>query len=153
MMRFAGLLIAGLLVSACESAPPEQRLQATADQLQDTTTDLDEVTREIERLELELEKRRKQRRTLAARQLTLEERLAARATDVALFRAVQKTLLEHDELQNTAVQVSVDDRRVSLRGIVYTAEQRDAAIEATRSTPGIADVRSLLDIQKEEQEQ
>lgn len=81
---------------------------------------------------------------MAAKLDTLEERLAARATDVAVFRAVQTALLQEPALADTAIKVHVEHGKVSLHGVVPSEEQRERAIVISRATPGVGSVISRL---------
>lgn len=134
--RSIGVVLVGLLVLGCTPDAPEERLQDAGDRLDDAASRLAALNDEIAELESALDSKRSERRKLRARKQTLEERVAARATDVALFRAVQSALLEHDELSESAVSVDVDDGSVTLRGVVASAEERNAAVAAARDVPG-----------------
>jgi len=71
-------------------------------------------------------------------------RLEQQATDVALFRAVQESLLGNDRLRSSNVVAHVRDGVVTLYGTVPDAQRRDRAVEVARSTPGVSSVESQI---------
>ncbi|NND37094.1 MAG: BON domain-containing protein [Gammaproteobacteria bacterium] len=151
MIRPTAMLLplAATLLVACGTDRPEERLESAADNLAATTLDIDGVNAEIERIEGSLESLQKERKRLRAEQRTLEQRVEARATDVAIFRFVQRELLELDPLRNTAIAVTVEDQRVTLWGTVERADQVDSAVAAAKRAPGVAAVTSHLLIDDE----
>jgi osmotically-inducible protein OsmY len=133
-----------LALTGCSKASPEERLKAVGDDLSDTTTELAGLNAQIDKTETALEQLRDKRRDLRDRVRTLEQRLEVRATDVALFRAVQSALLEDETLRESAIGVSVDEGRVTLTGIVLSTLEARRALNLARQTAGVDDVTSKL---------
>ena len=79
-----------------------------------------------------------------------EQQLASLAppppSDDEVFRRVQKRLLEAPALADVAIAAEVSSRKVTLRGSVPEAAIRDAAIEIARSTDGVAEVHSEIQV-------
>jgi outer membrane murein-binding lipoprotein Lpp len=143
MIAVALAVSTGLLVG-CEDEPaPEERLAETREALA-------EVRREVATLESKVERKREAVRraedALAQARQELEQaendlarvrgRLDQRATRVALFRAVQKALLESESLEDYAIRVEVADGRVTLRGEVDREAQRERALALARKVIG-----------------
>ena len=72
--------------------------------------------------------------------------VAEKATNSALFRAVQRRLLEDEELDGLAIAAEVDGGVVVLRGRVSTPGQRDRAVEVAGATPGVQRVDTKIDV-------
>ena len=68
------------------------------------------------------------------------------ATDAVLFRAVQKRLLEDDDLSDVAIAARVSNGVVTLSGSVPSAKLRDQAVEIARTTPGVGSVESRIEV-------
>ena len=82
--------------------------------------------------------------------MTLEERVAARATDVAVFRSVQAGLLAAEELSETAISVDADSGVVRLSGLVSSVAEEAAAVQIARAVPGVESVRSHIEVEAPE---
>lgn len=141
---FATLLFAALILAGCDKPPPEEQLSAAGQALGDATSELADLNTRIEQTESSLDELREERRTQRDKVRTLEQRLEARATDVAIFRAVQSALLSDERLQEVAVAVDVEDRVVALSGIVRTQEQARRAVELSDQVAGVASVSSRI---------
>lgn len=133
-------------LSACQAEPPEDRLIAAGEAVSDTSERIDDLEAQIEAHEDTLDRLRTERRKANAQLQNLEERLAARATDVAIFRAVQSALLEDATLNESAISVRVEDGKVTLRGIVAGAAQRDKALELALNIAGVDSVVSRIQV-------
>ena len=138
------LLFAASLLAGCDQPPPEAQLSAAGEALGEATTELADLDSRIERTETMLDELRSERRKQRARVRTLEERLEARATDMAIFRAVQTALLGDEQLQDVAIAVDVEDKVVSLNGVVRTENQARRAVELSKRVAGIARVASRI---------
>lgn len=136
--------VAMLATAGCTKNAPDERLLETAENVDDVTAEIQYLDQQIADLEDELDRLREERWRMAAKLDTLEERLAARATDVAVFRAVQTALLQEPALADTAIKVHVEHGKVSLHGVVPSEEQRERAIVISRATPGVGSVISRL---------
>jgi osmotically-inducible protein OsmY len=149
----AVVLLASTLATlfACGSETPEARLGDAGEKVEEAEETLESLDQRIDEHERALDELRDRRRKMKDRLRTLEERLAARATDVALFRAVQSALLDEPGLKETAINVLVEDKRVTLVGAVPSADQRDRALAIARAAPGVGEVASRLRIHDPEQ--
>ena len=136
-----------LALIGCQPQTPEARLTAVGDALEASEESLENIEQSIAAHEDALADLTKQRRQLRNRVMTLEERLEARATDVALFRSVQARLLEAEELSQTAITVDAEDGVVRLSGLVSSAAEEVAAVKIARAVPGVDSVRSRIDIE------
>jgi len=160
--RCLGLLVCvgllpwvGLLV-ACGEGTPEARLSAAGETLTEARDDAQEARSSLEaakaRLtsaESELYEARKAVRRAEKQVLSAEALVDRRASDVALFRRIQSQLLEAESLRQHAVTVQVDNQKVTLDGVVTSEAARQAALEISRSTPGVAEVRNRLDVESD----
>lgn len=149
----AVVLLASTLATlfACDGKTPEARLGDAGDKVEQAEETLDSLETRIDEHERALDELRDRRRKMKDRLQTLEERLAARATDVALFRAVQSALLEEPGLKETAINVLVEDKAVTLVGAVPSADQRDRALSIAREVPGVEEIESRLRIDDPQQ--
>lgn len=75
-----------------------------------------------------------------------ESRIDLTATDAALFRAVQKRLLDDRDLRDVAIDADVERGVATLRGSVPDPEMRDRALEVAESVPGIAGVENQISV-------
>lgn len=143
------LLLAVLLLAlfGCQPPTPEDRLEAAGDALEQSEESLASVEQRITEHEDALAELKKQRRKLQNRVMTLEERVAKRATDVALFRSVQTGLLEAPELSRTAISVDAEAGVVKLSGLVSSDAEEAAAVAIARAVPGVESVRSRIDVE------
>lgn len=147
LCRNSLLIMLLAVMCGCGDSPPESRLKAVGEDLERSTSELEELDARVETAENELENLREQRRELRGEVLTLEERLEARATDVALFRAVQSALLNEEMLQESAVAVGVEDGEVTLSGIVRSEDELQRAVNIAREVAGVDRVRSTIRVE------
>jgi len=151
------LLAALALLIACGASPPEERLEQAGEQLavaRDAASEardtLAEVRGEVDQAEAELRDARKRLRHAERQALTAQARVERQATDVALFRSVQSALLEADGLAEDAIRVRVDSGRLTLEGTIDDEESRKRAMEIARGTPGVVEVRDLMELETDE---
>lgn len=149
LCRNSLLIMLLAVLCGCGDSPPESRLKAVGEDLERSTSELEELDARVATAENELENLREQRRELKGEVLTLEERLEARATDVALFRAVQSALLNEEMLQESAVAVGVEDGAVTLSGIVRSEDELQRAVNIAREVAGVDRVRSTIRVEAE----
>jgi len=140
----AAVFVAALMMSGCGKPAPETELAAAGEALGEATTELSDLNTRIEQTEVLLDELRAERRKQRDTVRTLEQRLEARATDVAIFRAVQTTLLNDEQLQEVAITVDVDDKVVTLGGVVRTKEEAGRAVNLSKQVAGVARVASRI---------
>lgn len=128
------------------SEPPEQRLEEAGEALSNARESLSEARERRDAAQQELAEARKALRRAERAVLSAAERVERRATDVALFRAVQAALLEDPALRQEAISARVDDARVTVEGEVSDAALRERALEVARSQPGVAGVRDEIEV-------
>jgi osmotically-inducible protein OsmY len=75
-----------------------------------------------------------------------ESRIGGKATDAALFRSVQRRLLDDRELEDLAVAVQVTQGVVALQGTVPDENKRARAEEVARATPGAITVDNRIEV-------
>lgn len=136
----ATVLVTALVLAGCGKPAPETQLVAAGEALGEATTELSDLDTRIEQTEILLDDLRAERRKQRDTVRTLEQRLEARATDVAIFRAVQTTLLNDEELQEVAITVDVEDKAVTLGGVVRTKEEAARAVSLSKQVAGVAGV-------------
>jgi osmotically-inducible protein OsmY len=136
-----------LALAACGGNEAEEELEEASRGLAKAREAVGEARREVE--ERQAEVKAAQEELAAAReglreaqeQLSgFEAKVDLSATDVVLFRSVQKRLLDDGALEDVAIAARVDKGAVSLSGTVPDAELRDRAVEIVRSTPGVTSV-------------
>jgi osmotically-inducible protein OsmY len=98
-----------------------------------------EATREHEQATRRLEQARKRLRDL-------RREIAREVTDVALFRHIQKSLLEEKSLSDVAIAVQVEEHVVTLSGRVPDAELERTALRLAERTPGVLEVRDRIEV-------
>jgi osmotically-inducible protein OsmY len=159
--------LACLALAGCQPDSPDDRLLETADEVQDVREEIGEAGEQVaeasdelaaseqavEAAEIELQKSRERLQTLQRQHTEERELLRRMANDVALFRLIQKQLLEEPQLADTAVSVSADNGVVSLRGALNSEQDVALAIGIASQAPGVKSVRNLLDVEQGNQEQ
>jgi len=164
--RLAVVAILLLAIVGCDESEPEEKLEEAAEQLHDAREarneqqeqiseihdELNDKQAEIREAEKELAQAREQLTEAQQRLQEARQRLDSRATDVALFRRIQSSLLNDEELTQAAVSVSVEDRVVTLNGTVTGDGELERAIEIASSAPGVARVKSEIDVRQEQTE-
>ncbi len=142
-------LVASSLLGCGPDQPPEARLEGAGEALEDARGRLEEARERHVVAQQGLREARKQLRQAERAVLSAEQRLSRRATEVALFRAVQKALLEDPALRQEAISARVDGSRVTLEGEVSEAELQARALEVARGTPGVEQVTDDLEVADE----
>jgi hypothetical protein len=148
------LLGAGLAdAAACGDELPEERLSEAESAVRDAREAvrkaeeaLEEERRELAGCRADLEEAREQLARAEQRQERAERRRADRATDVAIFRTLQKRLLEDEALDSVAIRAEVQDGVVTLHGAVPEADLRERALELGRSIPGAERVVDRIEV-------
>jgi len=157
-LRFASLLVlAGLCLSlaACGESR-EEKLRRASEALQSARQEVhklrDEVKGKEEKqiaAEQELMAARKSLTEAESRLADAESKVDLKATDEAIFRAVQKRLLEDKKLRDTAISATVDHGAVTLHGRVSDEALVKYALGLARETPGVASVESEIQVAEE----
>jgi osmotically-inducible protein OsmY len=160
------ILVASLAGWGCgEAESPEGKLKRAAERAEEVREQRAEKQNEVTELRKELARQREvlkkteaeletAREELASTQEKLQKaqaRVDAYATDSALFRRIQKQLLE--ELDQSAIDVEVTDQVVTLQGKVATEDDREKAIEIARSAAGVEDVVDKTELATREEQQ
>ena len=73
-----------------------------------------------------------------------ESHVGLKATDAALFRSVQRRLLDDEGLEDLAIAVQVEKGVVTLQGTVSDEEDRAHAEEVARETPGVVTIENQI---------
>lgn len=141
------LVAAALLGCGAETPAPEQRLAeareslvAARDDVGRLETRVEKKREAVERAERALSKARQELQKAESELARARARIDERATNVALFRAVQSALLESEALEDYAIRVEVDGDGVILHGVVDEPAQRRAAVETARAITGVDSV-------------
>ncbi|NNL64902.1 MAG: BON domain-containing protein [Myxococcales bacterium] len=143
---------AALGLAACGGdEAPEERLADAEQAVQEAVRETKLAHHDVERLRARVDTRESElaqaERELARAQaelLAATERAEERVGDVALFRTLQREMLEDERLETAAVRVSVEGRRVTLQGEVDSKAQAERALEIARSGFGVAGVTNEL---------
>lgn len=145
----AALAVAGLL--SCGGETPEDRLEEALVAVREAEVRIEDGEERLAAERAELQACRQdladaQRELNRARKTHSEakDRLEQRATEVALFRAVQAALLEADVLESVAVRVEVSDGQIVLHGEVPSTQLREKAAAIARATPGVTKIESRI---------
>jgi osmotically-inducible protein OsmY len=146
-------------LGACEPQEPEDKLKEAASEVekaqdelaearedvQSASDDLESLRSELNQAEAEVAEARKKLRRRQSELAGERQALDDVASDTAVFRLLQKRLLEEDSLESAAVGADVVDGRVTLRGEVESAEQKMTAGRIAEQTPGVREVVNLID--------
>jgi osmotically-inducible protein OsmY len=136
----------GVAIGCGPGEPPEQRLETAGETLEGARDDLEEARARRDAALRELSQARKALRRAESAVLSARERVERRATDVALFRAVQAALLEEPSLAEAAIAARVEGSEVTLEGEVAKTSLRERALEIARGTAGVAEVHDELEV-------
>lgn len=149
----AATLALALWLPACGDSDPEARLEAAGEALSEARAEVQEARESVEQrkaavtsAEEELAEARERLKGAEAQLAEVEQRVDLRATDAAVFRAVQQRLLEDESLEEVAIAARVERGVVTLLGQVPEAEQRERAGEIARGTPGVVAVENRIDV-------
>lgn len=150
------LLALGLVLAAgCGGDDREARLQVATQAVTEARERVEEARQAVadkeaavEQAEAELFEAREELREAKLSLGEAEAQVDLHATDALLFRAVQKRLLEDRRLENVGVAARVRQGVVTLSGRVPDASLRDRALDVARTTPGVSEVRSEIEVEK-----
>jgi osmotically-inducible protein OsmY len=150
--RLPALLFAAALGGACGGGDEEefrlaaQALTAARESVAQEQRAVEERRARLEVAQAELAAAERQLREAEERLREAESRVDLKATDAALFRAVQKRLLEDERLRHVAIDADVRRGVVELRGSVPDERTAAAAEEVARDVPGVTRVESRLNV-------
>lgn len=143
-----------LILSACGESGVERELSEATEELAKAQEAVDAARSTVEErqakvaaAEAELTKAERALRESEKLLAQIERRVDRSATDTAVFRSIQKRLLEDDDLENVAIAARVDGGVVSLSGSVPNAKLRNRAVEIARDTPGVRSVEVLIQVE------
>lgn len=131
-------------------AEASQALQAAHQEVEVASRQVEERRAELERVETAVAEAERELQQARGRLREAESRVDIKATDAALFRAVQKRLLEAKELREVAIDADVKKGVVTLRGRVPDREIARRAVEIARSVPGVVRVESRISVSDEQ---
>jgi osmotically-inducible protein OsmY len=117
--------------------------------VQETQENLNEKQEALDQAKSEVEAARQELGEAQSRLVEAESKVDFRVTDALLFRAIQRRLLEADELADLAIRAEVVRGNVTLHGSVSQPEARDTAIEIAKGVPGVATVDSRIEVRGE----
>ena len=150
---FLAAIATGALLLGCGGSDPEvdlERASKAADETRSAveiaTENVTEREAEVKQAKAELEEARAALRKVEQELAEREAKVDSSATDEVLFRAVQKRLLEDDDLESVAIAAHVNNGLVTLTGNVPDAELRDRAVSVARETPGVQRVQSQIQV-------
>jgi osmotically-inducible protein OsmY len=142
-----------LVALACGGSDPEVDLEQASQAVEEARAEVETARETVQARESEVTQAQERLAEARAALREAEGELAQReavvdrsATDAVLFRAVQKRLLEDEDLSEVAIAARVAKGVVTLSGSVPDAKLRDRAVEVARTTPGVASVESLISV-------
>lgn len=157
-MSFAKTSAIGLVscvwILACGGDDPLAELEAAHEAVAEARLEVEEAEQEVEERRAAVQAAERELAEAEGELEAARDRLAAKesqvdltASDAALFRTIQKRLLEDDELEDVAISARIDRGIAFLYGRVPSAELRDHAVEIAESTPGISSVESRIELE------
>ena len=146
-------LATALVALACGGSDPEVDLEQASQAVEEARVQVEQARETVEMRESEVKEAEDQLAEARSVLREAESEFAQReavvnrsATDAVLFRAVQKRLLEDDDLSKVAIAARVSKGVVTLSGSVPNAKLRDQAVEIARATPGVGSVESRIEV-------
>lgn len=135
-----------VLEQAGEAADASRGEVAKAtEELRDKSQAVARAGADLARARAEREEAARKLREAQARLRQDERAVSENATDLALFRLVQRRLLEDDRLKDAAISVYVVEGVVTLQGDIPDEETRYHALELVRKVPGVTHVDSRME--------
>jgi osmotically-inducible protein OsmY len=120
-------------------AAKREAVQEARDEVETRQQVVDEAQKQLEAAESELRMREQALREA-------ESDVGLKATDPALFRSVQRRLLDDEELDELAIAVQVTKGVVTLQGTVPDEKDRARAEEVARTTPGVVTIENRIQL-------
>jgi osmotically-inducible protein OsmY len=147
------LSILALAAAGCGEDSQEQALEEATAAVAGAREALQEARQEVEALQQAADEARKEldaaKSELRIREEALREaesHVGLKATDAALFRSVQRRLLDDEELENLAVRAEAAKGVITLQGTVPDQENRARAEEIASETPGVVAVENQIEV-------
>jgi osmotically-inducible protein OsmY len=144
------LLVVGLV--ACGDSDEDRLTQAdnvlreAREAVRSARDDVQAKVQGVETAKADLEKAREALATAEQELVAAEGQVDLKATDALLFRAIQRKLLEDDELEDLAIRAQVEKGVVTLYGSVPDGETNETALEIVRRFPGVVAAESQLEV-------
>jgi len=151
-VRLRAVLVVAALAAGCDGGDEAdfrlaaQALTAARESVEQAQRAVEERRARLEVSQAELAEAERQLREAEERLREAESRVDLKATDAALFRAVQKRLLEDERLRHVAIDADVRRGVVELRGSVPDERTAAAALEVARSVPGVMRVENRVNV-------
>lgn len=155
-MRLKAILVGlatALAALACGGSDPEVDLEQASQAVEEARVQVEQARETVETRESDVKEAEERLAGARSALREAESEFAQReavvnrgATDAVLFRAVQKRLLEDDDLSKVAIAARVSKGVVTLSGSVPNAKLRDRALEIARATPGAGTVESNIEV-------
>jgi hyperosmotically inducible protein len=134
-------------VPGCGGESQEQQLAQASQELQEARRTVERKEAKVDAIQADLEKARKELASAQERLQRAESRVDLKATDAALFRAVQKRLLEDERLREVAIRADVAQGIVTLHGNVPRSDLREYAEQLAAGVPGVVRVENLVRVE------
>jgi osmotically-inducible protein OsmY len=155
-MRLKAILVGlatALVALACGGSDPEVDLEQASQAVEAARAKVEAARETVQTRESEVKQAQERLAEARSALREAESEFAQReavvnrsATDAVLFRAVQKRLLEDEDLSEVAISARVSKGVVTLFGSVPDAKLRDQAVEIARTTPGVGTVESRIEV-------
>ncbi len=124
----------------------EHSVEAAREDVQSAQEDVQSLQQEVDEAQAQLAAEREQ---LASKQGELaaeQNALDSTASDTAIFRLIQSSLLADSSLSTAAIGVEVINGEATLRGEVETQAQQETAGRIASETPGVGKVVNLVEV-------
>lgn len=129
-----------------ETIPAREQLAKAQRQLKSLVKDVKTKRQAVERSKEQLATAREELAKAQDELQRVSREVDDRETNVALFRVVQRALLENEALDDVAIRVDVSHGVVTLHGKVEAKAQEREALETARSAAGMFDVDSEIEL-------
>lgn len=149
VLSLAFAVCAAAALGACA----EDGLEAASQKLEAVQADVDRARAEMEAKDAvaaeageALERAREELERAEQRLADARERVEDETNDTALFRAVQRRLLDESDLDGVAITARVERRTATLDGTVPSPELKKLAEEIAKQTRGIETVVNRISV-------
>ena len=142
-----------LAAAGCGEDSQEQALEEATAAVAGAREAVQEARQEVEARQQVADEARKEldaaKSELRIREQALREaesHVGLKATDAALFRSVQRRLLDDEELEDLAIAAEAAKGVITLQGTVPEPEARVRAEEIAGETPGVIAVENQIEV-------